>query len=144
MENVGRLSSDVPSKFQEDRNVFFIQHATDTSYSREIADLQKFDVNDLIKDIKNKILVRSAFGIRGIARIFKAMDENGNRMLEGDDFRWGLMDYGVSVSKEESAEILNHFDKNGDGRVNFDEFLVTLRVSNYLTNILMIFMLLIG
>ena len=144
MENVGRLSSDVPSKFQEDRNVFFIQHATDASYSREIADLQKFDVNDLIKDIKNKILVRSAFGIRGIARIFKAMDENGNRMLEGDDFRWGLMDYGVSVSKEESAEILNHFDKNGDGRVNFDEFLVTLRVSNYLTNILMIFMLLIG
>lgn len=40
------------------------------------------------------------------------------------------MDYGVSVSKEEAAEILNHFDKNGDGRVDFDEFLVTLRVSN--------------
>lgn len=82
MENVGRLSSDVPSKFQEDKNVFFIQHATDASYSRAIDDLQKFDVNDLIKDIKTKILVRSAYGIRGLARIFKAMDENGNRMLE--------------------------------------------------------------
>lgn len=127
MENVGRLSSDVPSKFQEDRNVFFIQHATDASYGRAIDDLQKFDVNDLIKDIKNKILVRSAFGIRGLARIFKAMDENGNRKLDCDDFRWGLMDYGVNVSKEEAAEILNHFDKNGDGQVNFDEFLVTLR-----------------
>ena len=57
------------------------------------------------------------------------MDENGNRKLECDDFRWGLMDYGVSVSKEEAAEILAHFDKNGDGRVDFDEFLVTLRVS---------------
>lgn len=44
MENVGRLSSDVPSKFQEDRNVFFIQHATDPSYARAIEDLQKFDV----------------------------------------------------------------------------------------------------
>ena len=97
--------------------------------ARAIEDLQKFDVNDLIKDIKNKILVRSAFGIRGLARIFKAMDENGNKKLECDDFRWGLMDYGVSVSKEEAAEILNHFDKNGDGRVDFNEFLVTLRVS---------------
>ena len=75
-------------------------------------------------------MTRSAFGIRGLARIFKAMDENGNRRLECDDFRWGLMDYGVSVTKEEAAEILKHFDKNGDGRVDFDEFLVTLRVSS--------------
>ena len=73
---------------------------------------------------------RSAFGIRGLARIFKAMDENGNKKLECDDFRWGLMDYGVSVTKEEATEILNHFDRNGDGRVDFDEFLVCLRVSN--------------
>ena len=75
-------------------------------------------------------MTRSAFGIRGLARIFKAMDENGNRKLECDDFRWGLMDYGVNVTKEEATEILTHFDKNGDGRVDFDEFLVTLRVSN--------------
>ena len=57
------------------------------------------------------------------------MDENGNKKLDVDDFRWGLMDYGVSITKEEAAEILIHFDKNGDGAVNFDEFLVTLRVS---------------
>jgi len=74
-------------------------------------------------------LTRSAYGIRGLARIFKAMDENGNKKLDVDDFRWGLMDYGVSITKEEAAEILIHFDKNGDGSVNFDEFLVTLRVS---------------
>lgn len=55
------------------------------------------------------------------------MDENGNKKLDVDDFRWGLMDYGVSITKEEAAEILIHFDKNGDGAVNFDEFLVTLR-----------------
>ena len=73
------MSSDVPTKFQEDKNVFFIQHATDPSYGRAIEDLQKFDINDLIRDIKAKILQRSAFGIRGLARIFKAMDDNGNK-----------------------------------------------------------------
>ena len=37
-----------------------------------------------------------------MARIFKAMDNNGNGNLDVDDFRWGLMDYGVSLSKEEA------------------------------------------
>ena len=57
------------------------------------------------------------------------MDENGNKNLDVDDFRWGLMDYGISVSKDEAVEILTHFDKDKNGTVNFDEFLVTLRVS---------------
>jgi len=49
----------------------------------------------LIRDIKDKILTRSSNGIRGIARIFKAMDNNGNKLLDLDDFRWGLIDYGI-------------------------------------------------
>ena len=81
----------------------------------------------MIKDIKSKILQRSAFGIRGISRIFKAMDERGDKCLDVDDFRWGLMDFGISVSKEEAVEVLNHFDKDKNGTVNFDEFLVTLK-----------------
>jgi Ca2+-binding EF-hand superfamily protein len=55
------------------------------------------------------------------------MDENGNKNLDVDDFRWGLMDYGISISKDEACEIMAHFDKDKNGSVNFDEFLVTLR-----------------
>ena len=36
MENQGRLTSDVPSKFQEDKNVFFLQYAPDPSFARPI------------------------------------------------------------------------------------------------------------
>ena len=57
------------------------------------------------------------------------MDENGNKGLDVDDFRWGLMDYGISITKEEAGEILTHFDTDKNGCVNFNEFLVTLRVS---------------
>lgn len=56
----------------------------------------------MIREIKSKIIERSANGIRGIAKIFKAMDENGNKMLDVDDFRWGLKDYGISITKEEA------------------------------------------
>lgn len=65
-------------------------------------DLNKFTIEDLIRDVKSKIIERSANGIRGIARIFKAMDDNGNHLLDVDDFRWGLKDYGITLSKEEA------------------------------------------
>jgi len=57
--------------------------------------LNKFTIEDLIREIKSKIVERSSNGIRGIARIFKAMDDNGNKKLDVDDFRWGLIDYGI-------------------------------------------------
>jgi hypothetical protein len=103
LENEGRLTSDIPTKFQEDFNVFFIQTAPDASYARAIEDLQKFEIGQLVKDLKFKILDRSPFGVRGLARIFKAMDIKGDTNLDVDDFRWGLMDFGIQVSKDEAA-----------------------------------------
>lgn len=53
--------------------------APDPSYAREIDGAAgQYDINALIRDIKAKVCERSANGIRGIARIFKAMDDNGN------------------------------------------------------------------
>lgn len=138
LEFDGKLTSDVPTRFQEDKNVFFMQYAPDASYSRQIDELSKFTIEDCIKDIKAKILQRSAFGIRGIARVFKAMDDNGNKCLDVDDFRWGLMDYGISITKDEAQEVLNHFDRDKNGTVNFDEFLRTLKVSYILKLILIL------
>ena len=76
--------------------------APDASYSKAIEELHKFSVDDLCAEIKAKILDRSAGGIKGISRIFKAMDDNGNRQLDVDDFRWGFIDYGFQLSKEEA------------------------------------------
>ena len=76
-----------------------------------------------MKDIKNRLLERSSFGIRGLARIFRAMDDNGNHQLDIDDFRWGLIDYGVTITKEEAYQILNCIDRDGNGTIDFDEFL---------------------
>jgi hypothetical protein len=77
--------------------------APNPSYALPLEELNKFTIEDLIKEIKAKILERSASGIRGIAKIFKAMDENGNKLLDVDDFRWGLKDYGITITKEEAA-----------------------------------------
>ena len=70
-----------------------------------IEELNKFTIEDLIREIKSKIVERSANGIRGIARIFAAMDNNGNKLLDVDDFRWGLKDFGILISKEEAQQV---------------------------------------
>jgi Ca2+-binding EF-hand superfamily protein len=57
------------------------------------------------------------------------MDIKGDKSLDVDDFRWGLMDFGIQVTKDEAAQVLEHFDIDKNGLVNFDEFLRTLKVS---------------
>ena len=52
----------------------------------------------MIKEVKAKILERSAGGLKGIAKIFKAMDNNSNRQLDVEDFRWGFIDYGFNLT----------------------------------------------
>jgi hypothetical protein len=102
--------------------------APSPAYSVPIDELNKFTIEDLIREIKAKICERSANGIRGIARIFKAMDENGSKTLDVDDFRWGLKDYGITISKDEASQVMEHFDRDGNGQVDFSEFLRALKV----------------
>lgn len=101
--------------------------APNASYSVPMEQLEAFNIDDLIKEVKAKILDRSSGGIKGIARIFKAMDDNGNRQLDMEDFRWGFIDYGFNLTQEEAAQLMQHFDRDGNGTVSYDEFLQTLK-----------------
>lgn len=76
--------------------------APNATYAAPIEELHKFNIEDLIAEVKAKLLDRSSGGIKGIARIFKAMDDTGDRKLDVDDFRWGFIDYGFNLTKEEA------------------------------------------
>ena len=73
------------------------------------------------------LLKRGNHAIRGLGRVFRNMDDNGNHKLDLNDFRFGMQDYGISLSKEESLALMKRFDRDGDGMVNYDEFLRFLR-----------------
>lgn len=57
------------------------------------------------------------------------MDDNNNRTLDFKEFVKGLNDYAVVMEKEEAEELFRRFDKDGSGTIDFNEFLLTLRVS---------------
>lgn len=86
-----------------------------------------YTIDDLLKDIKNKLLERGSYGIRGLARIFKILDNDGGRKLDVKEFQDGLIDYGISITDEQARLIMQKFDRNKDGVVDFDEFLRYLK-----------------
>jgi hypothetical protein len=45
-----------------------------------------------------------------LERIFKAIDEKSEKNLEVEDFRWGLLDYGIQISKDDALEVLQRYD----------------------------------
>lgn len=57
------------------------------------------------------------------------MDDDSNRSLDLKEFLKGLNDYGISINKEEATAVFQHFDRDGSGTIDFDEFLIALRVS---------------
>ena len=65
--------------------------------------------------------------IRGIGRVFRILDDNRNRQLDAYELKNGLIDYDIHLSDEQVQVLISHFDRNGDGNVNFDEFLRALR-----------------
>lgn len=70
---------------------------------------------------------RGAKTIRGLGRVFRTMDDSGNRKVDAQEFFVGLNECGCNLTKDETDLLLGHFDTDHDGNVNFDEFLVGLR-----------------
>lgn len=58
------------------------------------------------------------------------MDDDNNRTLDLKEFMKGLNDYGVLIEKDEALKLFHHFDRDGSGQIDFDEFLITLRVKH--------------
>lgn len=71
MEFKGQITSDIPSKFQHDQNIWKIVTAPDATFDKvSEEDDTAFNIETLLKEVKTRILERSSFGIRGLGRIF--------------------------------------------------------------------------
>ena len=77
--------------------------------------------------MKASLNARGVRTIRGMGRSFRIMDDNGDRKIDKQEFYWGLMDLGATVSKREAQLLLEYLDTNKDGVVSYDEFLYGIR-----------------
>ena len=71
---------------------------------------------------------RGAKTIRSLGRTFRALDSfDGNKKIDREEFLTGLRENGVELTKPEAEILFDFFDKDRDGTVSFDEFLVGIR-----------------
>ena len=84
----------------------------------------------VLERVREQIKARGAKTIRGLGRTFRNFDSfDGNHKIDRDEFYSGLCEIGCRVSRQEADTLMALFDSNNDGHVDFNEFLVGIRVS---------------
>jgi len=87
------------------------------------------DFGKLILDaFKAKLTERHSInGINTLAVVFRNFDENRDRKISRDEFKYGLQDIGLKLEKMDLEILMQVLDGNRDGVIDFDEFLVAIR-----------------
>jgi len=109
------------------QNQFSFVTARDRRYAADNRTFTRMTPEALLTKIRLIVNQRGVHGIRGLALSFKIMDDAGDRMLDKEDFKYGLSDYGIGLSNDEFEMVMSKFDTNRDGFVSFDEFLGAIR-----------------
>eukprot|EP00826_Nyctotherus_ovalis_P065553 TRINITY_DN9639_c0_g3_i1.p1 TRINITY_DN9639_c0_g3~~TRINITY_DN9639_c0_g3_i1.p1 ORF type:complete len:327 (-),score=98.67 TRINITY_DN9639_c0_g3_i1:143-1123(-) len=146
LEKSGKKAAGTPTKFQEDQNIWSFVASQDPSTDFDPAaeamggrttekaigkpsssTERSLTPIEVFADIKQRLMQRGGYGLRGLSKVFKRMDQNGNNKLDAQEFCETLDDFGLYGGREATKCLFEVCDKNKDGNVDYSEFLKFLR-----------------
>ena len=84
------------------------------------------ELNDALESFKNYLKDKGAMTVLTLARQFKIIDENGNKVIDLNEFSKGIKNAGLEVPQEVLEELFASFDYDGSGAISYDEFMVKI------------------
>lgn len=75
----------------------------------------------------------------GVSKVFDMLDTDKDGLISGEDLKRGISMFGSSVSETDIDEMLASADVDGDGMINYEEFLKVMVSFNFIINKLGIF-----
>jgi Ca2+-binding EF-hand superfamily protein len=82
---------------------------------------------NLCEKFRKQLALRGSRGILGIARQFKIADDNNNKSLDMSEFTKAMRDFRINVTTDEIRKLYDFLDRDGNGTINYDEFLYGVR-----------------
>lgn len=105
-----------------------LQEMLDGVFSLKPHPLAKKENRCMIEKIRQQLTERGGMnGIRSLGRVFKIMDDSGNGRVTHEEFLYGMHDMGVKLAKQDVHIVVDLFDRDKDGMIDFNEFLWTIR-----------------
>uniref|UniRef100_V9LHH8 Calcium-binding protein 4-like protein n=1 Tax=Callorhinchus milii TaxID=7868 RepID=V9LHH8_CALMI len=89
----------------------------------------RVDFNDFVQLMAPKMLEETAhmFGVRELRFAFKELDTDRDGQISTAELNVAIKEImGETLQPEEVQEVLSDIDLNGDGHVDFDEFVMML------------------
>jgi Ca2+-binding EF-hand superfamily protein len=111
----------------QDKGTVSMKQFSDAVFGIKTVARSNPECRNVIEQVRAKLLARGENGYRGLVRILRRMDDNGNRNLDPRELAEGLAVYGLHLSKQELATLFKYFDQDGNGSISITEFMAGLR-----------------
>jgi len=85
------------------------------------------NVGKMVEAFRDHVKQHGATGIAGIGRKFRICDDDHNGKLDHEELAKCFKELGFQFSEEETKELIQHFDDDGDGFLEYEEFLGACR-----------------
>ena len=92
-----------------------------------ISNKDVYDVDELLKEFRSSLKMHGCFGIFGISRKFRIIDDDGNKKIDWNEFQKMISEHNVEWKPSQSKLVFNWFDSDHAGSINFEEFLQGVR-----------------
>ena len=87
---------------------------------------KKKELDDAFNSFRNYLKDQGAMTVLTLARQFKIIDENGNKVIDFNEFSKGVKNAGLKVPEEVLEELFSSFDYDGSGAISYNEFMVKI------------------